>query len=50
VNVTDQAPEFDEEVRRRLVDVYAPDVRALAEHFPDIDLGLWPNFAGAGAE
>jgi hypothetical protein len=32
-------------VRARLVDLYAPDVAALAAQLPDIDLSLWPNFA-----
>lgn len=50
VNVTDHVPELDEEVRRRLVRMYEPEVRALVEHFPNIDLGLWPNFAGIGGE
>ena len=44
--------EYDEEVRARLVDLYAADVAALAAQLPDIDLSLWPNFshlAGDGA-
>jgi hypothetical protein len=31
--------------RRRLVELYAADVAALADLLPDLDLGLWPNFA-----
>jgi hypothetical protein len=50
VNVTEHTPDLDEDVRRRLVQVYEPDVRALAQRFPDIDLGLWPNFAGISVE
>lgn len=37
--------EYGEEVRARLVDLYAPDVAALAAQLPDINLSLWPNFA-----
>ena len=37
-------------MRRRLVEVYEPDVPALVQRFPDIDLGLWPNFAGISVE
>jgi hypothetical protein len=37
--------EYDEDVRARLVDLYAADVVALAGQLPDIDLSLWPNFA-----
>ena len=33
------------DVRRRLAEVYAPDVAALAGRLPDLDLGLWPNFS-----
>ncbi len=32
------------DARRRLVDVYREDVRALATLVPDLDLNLWPNF------
>jgi hypothetical protein len=38
-----------EELRRRMVDVYQPDVHALVRHVPDLDLELWPNFARVGA-
>lgn len=34
-----------EDVTRRLVDMYAPDVTALARRLPDLDLSLWPHFA-----
>jgi len=37
--------QYDEEVRARLVDLYAADVAALAAQLPDIDLSLWPSFA-----
>ena len=50
VNVTEHTPELEEDVRRRLVEVYEPDVRALVQRFPEIDLGLWPNFAGISVE
>jgi Sulfotransferase domain len=43
-----QAParrKYDEDVRARLVDLYAADVAALAAQLPDIDLTLWPSFA-----
>lgn len=32
------------DARRRLVDIYADDVTELAGRFPDLDLGLWPDF------
>jgi hypothetical protein len=38
--------ELDEEVTRRLVDLYAPDVAALAERVRNLDLSLWANFTG----
>ena len=31
--------------RQYLTALYAPDVAALAEHHPGLDLALWPNFA-----
>lgn len=34
-----------EDVRALLVELYAPDVAALAARLPDIDLSRWPNFA-----
>ena len=39
---------LDEELRRRMVEIYLPDVNALVRHLPDLDLGLWPNFARVG--
>ena len=36
---------LDSDVRDRLIDIYQPDVLALAERVPDIDLSLWPNFS-----
>jgi hypothetical protein len=36
---------LDDEVRRQLVEIYAPDVTALATRFDHLDLTLWPNFA-----
>ncbi len=47
VNVTTRNTDMDEDVRRRLVDVYTPDVLALSRRFPDIDLDLWPNFSAS---
>jgi len=38
-------PALPDDVRRRLVDLYAPDVVALATRLPDVDLASWPNFA-----
>jgi hypothetical protein len=42
---------LDADARRRLVDLYGPDVVALATDYPDLalDLGLWPNFASVAA-
>ena len=48
-----QAParrQYDEDVRARLVDLYTPDVVALAAQQPDIDLSLWPSFAHLAGE
>jgi len=33
------------ELRRRMVELYAPDVESLASRLPDLDLTVWPNFA-----
>ena len=38
-------PGADDELRRRLVELYAPDVTALAGQRPEVELALWPNFA-----
>ena len=46
------APPVADDTRRRLVELYAPDVAALATRLPQLDLSLWPNFAylaGRGA-
>ncbi len=40
----DQVP-LPEDVRARLVDLYTPDVTALAKNHPDLELDRWPNFA-----
>jgi hypothetical protein len=34
-----------DDARRRLVELYASDVLALAASTPDVDLDLWPNFS-----
>lgn len=49
VSGTKEFVPLDAEVRRRLTDLYAPDIRALLANNPDLelDLSLWPNFAGA---
>jgi hypothetical protein len=46
VNETSDSMVIDAEVRNRLVDLYTPDVMALVKRCPDIDLLLWPHFAG----
>jgi sulfotransferase family protein len=46
VNATTQTLGLDQDVRRRLVELYAPDVRALSRSVGDLDLDLWPNFRG----
>jgi hypothetical protein len=50
VNVTAEALHLEEDVRRRLVELYEPDVRALSQCLPDLDLSLWPNFTGISAD
>jgi sulfotransferase family protein len=42
---TEGKVDLDDDARLRLVDTYAPDVRALMARFPELDLTLWPNFA-----
>ena len=37
--------ELPEEERMRLGELYAPDVRKLAELLPELDVELWPNTA-----
>lgn len=46
---TSEKSELSLDARRRLRDLYAPDVAALAASFPEVDLRLWPNFAGEPA-
>jgi len=46
VNETNDSMQIDSDVRNRLVDLYTPDVMALSKRCPDIDLSLWPHFAG----
>ena len=41
---TNDKAEMADDARQRLVDAYRSDVAALAEQFPHLDLGLWPNF------
>ncbi|HEV3071629.1 MAG TPA: sulfotransferase [Solirubrobacteraceae bacterium] len=43
-----QKPELHPDARRALVEAYAPDVAALSDRFPEIDVALWPNFAHLG--
>ena len=45
VNATADAVDLEGDVRQRLVQLYEPDVRALSREFPDLELGLWPNFS-----
>ena len=40
-----EGPPTDPDVVRRLVALYEDDVIAVAGRCPQIDLGLWPNFA-----
>jgi sulfotransferase family protein len=42
-----EKPELHPEVRRALVEAYAEEVALLIGEFPEIDVGLWPNFAAA---
>ncbi len=44
VNTSGAKVELEGDARRRLVDLYAPDVALLAADQPGIDLDLWPNF------
>jgi hypothetical protein len=41
----EQKPQLDERARAAYVEAYREDVLALAAGFPEVDLGLWPNFA-----
>jgi len=49
VNTTARSLELDEDVRRRLVELYSSDVLALSSRFPDLNLSLWPNFSDFGS-
>jgi hypothetical protein len=42
---TEKKVDLVDDARRRLIEAYRPDVDALAEQFPELDLALWPNFA-----
>jgi len=46
VNETGGSQPIDDDVRKRLTELYKPDVVSLAQRFPDIDLSLWPHFSG----
>ncbi len=50
VNATRTLDALDDDVRGRLIELYSQDVRALATHFPDLDLSAWPNFSGPTAD
>jgi Sulfotransferase family len=39
-----EKPDLHPEVRRALVEAYADDVAGLAADYPEIDVGLWPDF------
>jgi len=45
VNKTKAKRPVDDGFRRMLVEVYEGDVVTVAARYPQIDLGLWPNFA-----
>ncbi len=49
VSATRDFVDLDADARRRLIEVYEADVLSLARDHPEIDLGLWPNFAGITA-
>jgi hypothetical protein len=40
-----QRGHLDAEVKKRLVELYSPDMAALSRKLPHLDLSLWPNFA-----
>jgi Sulfotransferase family len=44
-NRQSEKPELRPEVRRALVEAYAEEVARLIGDYPEIDVGLWPNFA-----
>ena len=43
-----EKPELREDARHALVAAYAEEVAGLAQDYPEIDVGLWPNFARLG--
>ena len=45
VNATTHTLNLEEGTRKRMVELYESDVRALSQQFPELDLDLWPNFA-----
>ena len=46
VSPSEQKPALSADARRRLAELYAPDVEQLVARYPEIDLRLWPNFGG----
>lgn len=46
VNTSSHKVHLEEDVRHRLVELYTPDVTSLFESYPELDPGLWANFAG----
>jgi hypothetical protein len=44
INPSSDVPKMEEDTRKRLTQLYLPDVLALCKSFPEIDLCLWPNF------
>jgi hypothetical protein len=46
VNVTASKETLDRDLQHLLVQLYEPDVLALAADHPGLDLRLWPHFAG----
>jgi hypothetical protein len=50
VNTTTHTVQLEGEVRRRLVELYTPDVSSLSDCFEELELDLWPDFAGVGAD
>ena len=49
VSASGELVALDRDVRRRLADVYASDVRLLSTLAPDLDLNLWPSAACSSA-
>jgi hypothetical protein len=47
VSASGELPALDADVRHRLADVYARDVRLLSTLVPDLDLNLWPSVTGS---